>query len=532
MKINYLIGLLGGLTLFLYGMDLTSQGLEMAAGNKLQGWIEKFTSNRFKGLIIGTVVTAVIQSSSATTVMLVGFVNAGIMTIEQTIGIIMGANIGTTITGQIVALDIVAAAPILCFVGFLLLKFANKNSGLRHTGQAILGLGVLFLGMKTMSSSMAPLADNPEFVHLIAKFQNPLLGILVGTAITCILQSSSASLGILQATANMGLIALRPSMFIICGFNIGTCITSVLSAIGSSKNAQRTAASHVLFNVIGTALFLILSFIVPVENFIAEISRNVPAAQIANMHTFFNIFATAALFPFGNQIARMSKFIIQGDDSDRDEKSLLYLNPNIQDPNALFAGVRAETERMISLAHSNFLLSTSLFRQFDQETFDRCFHNESIINYLNSQISKHIIENISLPMDDSLASLYTAYLRIVRDLERIGDHTKNIAEHSQYSNLSRLTYTEDALEEFDALESIIDDMFESIEIDPVKSHRVNDLRLAYTGVESNVENYKRIHIDRMKSGACDPESGIIFEKCLVAFERIAAYTYNVGKLSL
>ena len=176
----------------------------------------------------------------------------------------------------------------------------------------------------------------------------------------------------------------------------------------------------------------------------------------------------------------MSKFIIQGDDSDRDEKSLLYLNPNIQDPNALFAGVRAETERMISLARSNFLLSTELFRQFDQENYDRCFHNESIINYLNSQISKHIIENISLPMDDSLASLYTAYLRIVRDLERIGDHTKNIAEHSQYSNLSRLTYTEDALEEFDALESIIDDMFESIEIDPVKSHRVNDLRLAYT----------------------------------------------------
>ena len=296
MKINYLVGLLGGLTLFLYGMDLTSQGLEMAAGNKLQGWIEKFTSNRFKGLIIGTIVTAVIQSSSATTVMLVGFVNAGIMTIEQTIGIIMGANIGTTITGQIVALDIVAAAPLLCFVGFLLLKFTNKNSVLRHTGQAILGLGMLFLGMKTMSSSMAPLADSPEFVHLIAKFQNPLLGILVGTAITCILQSSSASLGILQATANMGLIALRPSMFIICGFNIGTCVTSVLSAIGSNKNAQRTAASHVLFNVIGTALFLILAFIVPVENFITGISRNVPAAQIANMHTFFNIFATAALF--------------------------------------------------------------------------------------------------------------------------------------------------------------------------------------------------------------------------------------------
>ncbi|KXO15830.1 Na/Pi cotransporter family protein [Peptoniphilus sp. GNH] len=532
MKLSYLLGLLGGLALFLYGMDLTSQGLEMATGNKLQGLIEKFTSSRFKGLLIGTLVTAVIQSSSATTVMLVGFVNAGIMTIEQTIGIIMGANIGTTITGQIVALDIVAAAPLFCFVGFILAKFVKKNKGLKYSGQIFLGIGLLFMGMKIMSSSMSPLAEDPKFIDLMATFKNPILGIFAGTIFTSVLQSSAASLGILQATANMGLISLRASMFIICGFNIGTCITSVLSSIGASKNAQRTAACHVLFNIMGTVLFVVLAFFVPVEKYIAFMSRSVPAAQIANMHTFFNIFATVMLFPFGNKIAQISKLVISGEDAEKDEKSLIYINPNIKEPTTLFAGIRAESERMLTLVRNNFLMSVSLFHNFDQEKFDLCFHNEVIINYLNSQISKHIIENVNLPMDTSLSSLFTAYLRIVRDLERIGDHTKSIAENSQYSYNSDLPYTDEAIREFDSLESIIEDMFKSIETDIAKPHRVNDLRLAYARVENNAEIYRKLHVDRMKKGICNPESGIMFEKCLVAFERIAAYTYNVGKLSI
>ena len=239
MSINYFIELLGGLALFLYGMEMMSSGLELVAGDKLRNVIEKMTSSFFKSILVGTFVTAIIQSSSATTVMVVGFVNAGLMTIYQAVGIIMGANIGTTITGQLVALNISTLAPIIAFVGFLLNTF-SKNKKKRYIGQAVIGLGFLFMGMQFMSVAMEPLRDYPGFVTLMTKFDNPILGVLAGTAITAILQSSSASLGILQAIANQGVIPLYSSMYIIFGFNIGTCITSVLSSIGSSKNARRT----------------------------------------------------------------------------------------------------------------------------------------------------------------------------------------------------------------------------------------------------------------------------------------------------
>lgn len=532
MKLNYLLGLLGGLTLFLYGMDLASKGLEMAAGSRLQNLIEKFTSNRFKGLIIGIVVTAIMQSSSATTVMLVGFVNAGIMTIEQTIGIIMGANIGTTITGQIVALDVVGAAPLMCFIGFALSKLVKNNRMVKYTGQTVLGLGFIFMGMKAMSSAMAPLGETPEFLNLMIKFQNPLFGILVGTLVTSVIQSSAASVGMLQAASNMGVMTLSSGMYIICGFNIGTCITSVLSSIGANKNAKRTAASHVLFNIIGTIIFVMLAFLIPIDQFILKISRPVPAAQIANMHTIFNILSTVILFPFGNQIARLSKLIIPGEDVVRDEKSLQYLNPKVKDPTTLFAGVRAETGRMFRLAKDNFYMSIEIFEKFDQEKYNLSLHNEDIINYLNSQISKHIIDNINLPMDESLASSFTAYLRVVRDLERIGDHIKSVVENADFSYKNALPYTDESLREFKSLEQLIESMFTSIESEDPKPKRINDLRLSYARVENNIEVYRKLHIERMKKGICDPESGIAFEKCLVAFERIAAYLYNVGKLAI
>ena len=240
MSINYFIELLGGLALFLYGMEMMSSGLELVAGDRLRVVIEKMTSSFFKSILVGTFVTAIIQSSSATTVMVVGFVNAGLMTIYQAVGIIMGANIGTTITGQLVALNISTLAPIIAFVGFLLNTF-SKNKKKRYIGQAVIGLGFLFMGMQFMSESMEPLRDYPGFVTLMTKFDNPILGVLAGTAITAILQSSSASLGILQAIANQGVMPLHSAMYIIFGFNIGTCITSVLSSVGSSKNAKRTA---------------------------------------------------------------------------------------------------------------------------------------------------------------------------------------------------------------------------------------------------------------------------------------------------
>ncbi len=281
MSINYFIGLLGGLAIFLYGMEMMSNGLELVAGDRLRVIIEKMTSNFFKSILVGTIVTAIIQSSSATTVMVVGFVNAGLMTIYQAVGIIMGANIGTTVTGQLVALNISAIAPIIAFIGFTLHSFSKDNKK-ASLGQAIMGIGFLFMGMEFMSNTMQPLREYPGFVTMMTKFENPLLGVLAGTLITAIIQSSSAALGILQAIANQGIIPFKSSMYIVFGFNIGTCITSVLSTLGSSKNAKRTALVHVLFNIIGTIIFIILSVFVPIDKIVLSFSRDLPAAQIAN----------------------------------------------------------------------------------------------------------------------------------------------------------------------------------------------------------------------------------------------------------
>ena len=328
MSINYFIELLGGLALFLYGMEMMSSGLELVAGDRLRVVIEKMTSSFFKSILVGTFVTAIIQSSSATTVMVVGFVNAGLMTIYQAVGIIMGANIGTTITGQLVALNISTLAPIIAFVGFLLNTF-SKNKKKRYIGQAVIGLGFLFMGMQFMSESMEPLRDYPGFVTLMTKFDNPILGVLAGTAITAILQSSSASLGILQAIANQGVMPLHSAMYIIFGFNIGTCITSVLSSVGSSKNAKRTALVHVLFNIIGTIIFVTVSLIVPIDKIIISFSRDLPAAQIANLHTLFNLATSILLFPFSRKLADLSFKIIPGIDKEQEEMSLQYINKNI-----------------------------------------------------------------------------------------------------------------------------------------------------------------------------------------------------------
>lgn len=533
MSITHFFGLLGGLACFLYGMDLMSNGLELVAGDKLHKIIEKMTKSTIRGLIVGIVVTAAIQSSSGTTVMVVGFVNAGLMTLTQAVGIIMGANIGTTITGQLVALNITAVAPIFAFIGFILKKFVSKNS-IKYLGQVILGLGFLFMGMEFMSSSMAPLREYEGFRQMMTTISNPFVGILVGTLVTGLIQSSAASLGILQAIANEGLIGLTGSMYIICGFNIGTCITSVLSSIGTSKNAQRTAAVHVLFNFIGTIIFVIASFIVPIDTFIASISRSLPAAQIANMHTFFNIMATIILLPFGKYLAKLATIVISGKDREQEEMALQYINPKktVKDPALELTDVRAEVNRMLMIAKENFKMSMEIFYNFEQKKFDTVFHNEGILNFLNSKITKHIIDCLSMQMDENMTGNFTGYMRIVRDIERIGDHAKSIAESAKISNERHLFYSEESTKELTSIQNSINTMFNTVTEDISYAERVNRLRFFSNRVEGFSNTYRNEHMERMKKGACDPESGLIFEKYLSALERIAAYIYNAGKLAM
>jgi phosphate:Na+ symporter len=298
--------LLGGLALFLYGMKIMGEGLELAAGSHLKKILEKLTTNKYLGMLFGIFITAIIQSSSATTVMVVGFVNSGLMTLSQSVGIIMGANVGTTITSQIIALNISQIAPLIAFVGILIILLAKKRKRLGYLGEIIIGLGILFIGINSMSDSMAPLKEVKEFQNIMIRFENPIMGVLIGTAVTCVIQSSSASIGILQALASQGLVGIANTMYIIFGQNIGTCITTVLASIGSSKNAKRTALCHVLFNVIGAIIFIAIAFTLPFEKWMIALAPNSTVKQIANVHSIFNLGTTIILLPFSNFLVKTS----------------------------------------------------------------------------------------------------------------------------------------------------------------------------------------------------------------------------------
>ena len=309
MELTDIFTLLGGLALFLYGMTMMSNGLELAAGNKMKTILERLTANRFIGVAVGALITAIIQSSSTATVMVVGFVNAGLMELKSAVWIIMGANIGTTITGQLIAIDITALAPIIAFIGVALIAFF-KSKKLDAFGTIIAGLGILFMGMDIMSGAMEPLRDSPTFVSMVSSFENPLIGILVGAGFTALIQSSSASVGILQALARSGVVTLPSAIYVLYGQNIGTCITSVLASIGTTRNAKRTTIIHLSFNIIGTIIFVIISMLTPFADFMASLTpTNIPA-QIANVHTIFNVVTTIVLLPFGAQLVKLTYIVL------------------------------------------------------------------------------------------------------------------------------------------------------------------------------------------------------------------------------
>ena len=325
MEVSNIFALLGGLALFLYGMTMMSNGLELAAGNKLKTILEKLTSNRFLGVGVGALITALIQSSSATTVMTVGFVNAGLMKLENAVWIIMGANIGTTITGQLIALDVTAYAPIMAFAGVALIVFF-KSQKLDAYGGIIAGLGILFMGMDMMSTAMMPLRESQTFVHLVTSFENPFIGILVGAVFTAIIQSSSASVGILQALAMSGVVTLPTAIYVLFGQNIGTCITAVLASIGTERNAKRTTIIHLSFNIIGTIIFVIISMTTPFAQFMMSLTpTNVPA-QIANVHTVFNVVTTIILLPVGKYLVKLSFLILPDKGGQEEGLKLRYLD--------------------------------------------------------------------------------------------------------------------------------------------------------------------------------------------------------------
>ena len=536
-KITDFFSLLGGLALFLYGMQMMSNGLEAAAGNKMKQILEKLTANRFLGVLVGAVITAVIQSSSATTVMVVGFVNSGMMTLRQAVWIIMGANIGTTITGQLIALDVGEIAPLIAFIGVALIVFIKKQK-VHHYGMIVAGLGILFIGMELMSSSMMPLRESEAFASIMTNFSNPLLGILAGAVFTAIIQSSSASVGILQALATSGLIGLPSAVYVLFGQNIGTCITAVLASIGTNRNAKRTTIIHLMFNLIGTPIFAIVCMTTPLTSLVESFTPGRVAAQIANMHTLFNVVTTLILLPFGNYLAVLAtKILPEKKEELGDVMHLEYIRPietkrEHQIGNSAIAtnGIRSELSRMMKMAKENVDASFRAVRSGNADLLPEVEEREEYIDYLNKEISKYISKvmvNETNPKDSQYIS---ALFKVCGNLERIGDHAMNICEYTKMMEERKISFSPAVAGEITEMQKVSNEAMEVLEkLGEYPEESMKKIEALEQQMDDMTENYRKAQIERMQTGKCSDEACILYSEMLTDFERIGDHILNIGQ---
>lgn len=536
MEFTNVMGLLGGLALFLYGMQMMSTGLEVAAGNKMKQILEKLTTNRFMGIGVGALITALIQSSSATTVMVVGFVNSGMMTLRQAVWIIMGANIGTTITGQLIALNVGVIAPLVAFIGVALMVF-SKNQKLRYIGNIFAGVGILFIGMDMMSDSMKPLQDSAAFISLLSKFDNPLLGISVGAVFTAIIQSSAASIGILQTLANNGVIGLSGAAYVLFGQNIGTCITALLASIGTNRGAKRTTLIHIMFNVIGTIFFTILCIATPLISITEASNPGNPAGQIANMHTLFNIATTILLIPFGSLMAVIAEKILP----DRGEKTegltLMYIHKdeNVQEQKLGVSAInmnntKQEIKRMMEMAKEAVTLSFDAFMNGKTELVPKVDEIEEYIDYLNKEISVYISRIMPHERTERGSKIFNAYFKITSNVERIGDHAVNIAGYAYMLKDKDVHFSQESMQEIMAAQQICIELLDDLLIEDT-SYLDDYEKIA--GLEQKIddmtEDFRNRMMFRIQKGLCSDEGSILFSEMLTDFERIGDHALNISK---
>ena len=536
MGITDVLALLGGLALFLYGMQMMSTGLEAAAGNRMKSILEKLTSNRVKGVLVGAAITAVIQSSSATTVMVVGFVNSGLMTLKQAVWVIMGANIGTTITGQLIALDIGAIAPLFAIAGVGAIMFI-KSEKVHHISSVFAGLGILFMGMDTMGAAMSPLKESEAFISLMTKFDNPLLGILVGALFTAVIQSSSASVGILQALASTGMIPLSSAVFVLFGQNIGTCITAVLASIGMKVNAKRTTVIHLLFNIIGTVLFTVICLVTPYVTWIEAMTPGDPVAQIANAHTVFNIVTTLLLLPFGTHMANIAVRILpDSKKADDEDLRLKYIRPfessyAIGHSAVAVSQVRDEVNRMRDMVAKNISDSFDSLVQYDEKLRKKVSEREEYIDFLNKGISEYIVSLMASEMNMSDSRKINGYYAIISNLERIGDHAVNLAEYGDDMRKWEIDFSDTVKEELNEMKAQCIAALDNLK--EVTSENVERILSQAVIIEQKTDDmrdkYFKKQMQRLKKGKCKPQSGIVFSEILTDFERMGDHALNIAQ---
>lgn len=532
MKLYIVISLMGGLGLFLYGMNLMAEGLEKSAGSKLKRIVELLTSNVFMGVIVGAFVTAIIQSSSATTVMVVGFVNAGIMNLTQAIGVIMGANIGTTVTAQLVSFDLNGMAPIALGIGIILYLFASKPK-VKNIAEILIGFGILFTGMDFMKNAVEPLAEYKGFTDLLVGFgDHPLLGLLLGFGITAIVQSSSASMGMLIALASQGLIPLNAALPILYGQNIGTCVTSLISSVGASRNAKRAAVMHLIFNVLGTAVFLIV-LNKPVVSFVTNMNPGDVARQIANTHTLFNIISVIILLPFTKFIINLAIKLVPDKAGEEDEsKAIKYLDDRIvETPSIAVASVVKETLRMGKKAKESVNYAIDGFLEQSQENIDKSFKHEKVVNELQKGILNYLLKLSKAHLDEDARDIVDSLFNTVNDIERIGDHAENIAELAQDIIDSDLKLSKQGTEEVRELYNKVIATYDYA-LQAMKTYDV-DLACKVIKMEEQVDIMEKScranHIHRLNNSLCSIDSGIIFLDLISNLERISDHAVNIAQ---
>lgn len=532
--------------MFLYGMNVMGSGLEKLAGGKLEKLFDKLTSNPFKGFLLGFVVTAIIQSSSATTVMLVGFVNSGIMKLKQTIGIIMGANIGTAVTAWILSLTGIEGGnfwlemlkpssftPILALIGIIFFMFM-KTEKHKNIGVILLGFTILMYGMDAMSGAVEPLKDMPEFANILLMFDNPLLGILAGAVLTAIIQSSSASVGILQALSSTGAVRFSTALPIILGQNIGTCITAAISAIGTNKNAKRVAIIHLSFNIIGTIIFVAIYY--PINAFVHFAFANsvVNALDIAIIHTLFKVLTTIILFPFINGLEKLS-YIIVRDKKDKEEKEkkgtfALLDDRFLATPTVALAQCRTLLVKMSEMARDNINLAISTIYKFDSEAAKQVEKNEDMVDKFEDKIGTYLVKLSSRDLSVKDSQSIAMQLHVIGDFERISDHSKNIINLSSEMNDKKIEFSKKAKAEIKVICRAVSDILDmAVEAFATQDKNVvGKIEALEEAIDKLCLKLKNRHIKRLQKGTCTIELGFIFTDLLTNLERVSDHCSNIA----
>lgn len=541
MELTLVFSLMGGLGLFLYGMKLMSDSLANVAGAKLRTILEKMTKNTFIGMVVGMLFTAVVQSSSATTVLVVSFVNAGLMNLYQATGIIMGANIGTTITGQLIAFNLSEIAPLFVLAGVVMLMFSKKPN-IQKIGEVILGFGILFVGLSSMSSAMSTLKDSPLIVEILSTLTNPFIALFIGFVITAILQSSSATVGIIIILASQGLLQLDICFYIILGCNIGSCVSALIASLGAKKNAKRAAYIHFLFNVFGSvAIMIILQLFMPyVENGIMSItgSQNLTgqalhdamARNVANAHTIFKVFQVVILYPFSKWIVKATYILVPGDD-DEHGFALQYISDKVA-----FSATTAipqaihEVERMASIALNNLNLAVNSLLNVDTSTYDEIVKNEEHIDFLNHAIFEYLNHINQTPLPDEDSRMIGPLFHVIADVERIGDHARSISNITLTCKRKNYSFTHSHKVEIRELLTMVNSELElSLEMFTQKSldHLSEILKLEEL-IDRKEDRLQKAYLTDIKTKETAPREGMLYSDLAAALERVGDHATNIA----